>query len=199
MSALSDILDLVFPKDGILPDELASRLDAMSHEERLGWARGQNLLAQSRLWELVAGRGVTLQHLVPDDVPLGTAVTHFGKNTLPVFTTFEKPMVRDASNPSLLYGYNEGATRPLLGPGYFVAEFDEARGEVGVNYYRVPPASVALPMGWPPIKPNEEGLQRFVFASMVDYLRKLSHHVSIGRAYKSGTPTHNYFLLVRQD
>ena len=43
-----------------------------------------------------------------------------------------------------------------------------------------------VPAGWPPIKRNERGLQRFVYAGMVDFMRKVSDHVSIGRAYKGG-------------
>ena len=98
-----------------------------------------------------------------------------------------------------VFGYNEGATRKLIGPGYFVAEYDEVRMEVGVNYYRVPPEDTSLPEGWPEIKPNEEGLQRFVFSTMVDYLRVVSKHVSIGRAYKANKEQNNYFLLCRID
>ena len=41
------------------------------------------------------------------------------------------------------------------------------------------------------------GIQQFVFAKMIDYLRKVSNHVTIGRAYKHGTQTPNYFLLSR--
>ena len=38
-----------------------------------------------------------------------------------------------------------------------------------------------------------------VFAKMIDYLRKVSKHVTIGRAYKHGEETPNYFLLSRAD
>lgn len=199
MSALSQIVDVVFPKNGMSNNELADQLNSMTHQERLNWMREQNLIDQMRLWDLVAGCGVTLDHLVPEGFPSGVEIVHEGKNTLPVLSAFEKRMVRDADKPSIIYGYNEGLTRPVIGPGYFVAEYDEIRAEVGVNYYRVPPTSTELPVGWPAIKTNEEGLQKFVFSTMVDYLRKLSEHVCIGRAYKANKETHNYFILVRRD
>jgi len=180
-------------------DPLAAELDAMSSEERLAWIRKQNLSSQAGIWEASAGRGVTLEHLVPPTTAAGVEVIHEGKNSLPVFTLFQKRFARDAKPEGMVFGYNEGATRKLIGPGYFVAEYDDVRMEVGVNYYRVPPADTSLPEGWPEIKPNEEGLQRFVFSTMVDYLRVVSKHVSIGRAYKANKEQNNYFLLCRID
>ena len=199
MSTLSEIVDRIYPKSDLSISELEDLLDPMTHEERVGWIRNQNLVDQMRLWNLAAGRGVTLEHLVPTSCAPGVEVIHEGKNTLPVFSAFQKRFVRDIEQPSVIYGYNEGATRHVIGPGYFVAEFDELRSEVGVNYYRVPPSSARLPVNWPEVKTNEEGLQKFVFSTMVDYLRRLSSHVCIGRAYKASQETHNYFLLVRQD
>ena len=45
--------------------------------------------------------------------------------------------------------------------------------------------------------PNEKGLQMLVYAKMIDYPRKVSDHVTIGRAVKNGKETGNYFLLCR--
>jgi hypothetical protein len=79
-----------------------------------------------------------------------------------------------------------------------VAHMYPSRGEVGVDYMQVPPANAKFPAGWPSVKPNESGLQRFVYANMVDYMRKVSSHVTIGRAYKGGTKELPHtFLLVR--
>ncbi len=199
MSAFSQLVDVVFPKNELSITQLAEHLDCMNHQERLSWMKEQNLVDQMRLWDLAAGCGATLDHLVPKEFPLGMEVVHEGKNTLPVISAFEKRFVRDIDKPSIIHGSNEGVTRFAIGPGYFVAEYDETRAEVGINYYRVPPASTALPSGWPVIKTNEEGLQKYVFSSMVDYLRKLSNHVSIGRAYKANKQTPNYFILVRRE
>ena len=55
------------------------------------------------------------------------------------------------------------------------------------------------PGAWPPIKKNESGLGKIVYGGMVDVMRGISSHVSIGRAFRDGKFTENYFLLCRQD
>ncbi len=178
-------------------DELAARLDAMNDDDRVSFIRATGAKTQARLWEASVGRTTTLTDLVPAGVAATTEVIHLGKNSLPLLNHFEKRFCRSADDPEAIYGYNEGATRPLIGPGYFVAREFPDRNEVGVDYFRVPPAGTSLPAPWPFVKPNEAGLQRFVFANMIDFLRKVSTHVTIGRAFKNGHATHNYFLLCR--
>jgi hypothetical protein len=56
-----------------------------------------------------------------------------------------------------------------------------------------------LPQAWPAIKSNTFGVSRFVYGFMQDYLRKVSDHVSIGRAYRHGKESPNYFVLCRFD
>ena len=176
---------------------LALALDALGDEERVLAVRQIGGRDQARLWAACGGRGTTLEDIIPAGGPPVAEVIHAGKNSLPLFSHFEKRFCRPDDRGDVLYGYNEGATRPLIGPGYFVARLFEDRGEVGVDYYQVPPDGASLPPGWPAIQPNEKGLQRFVFARMVDYLRKVSDHVLIGRAVKNGKDTSNYFLLCR--
>jgi hypothetical protein len=174
---------------------LAAKLDALDAAERVAAVRGiGGAQAQRAIWQAAEGRATTLEDLVPAGTPPGTAVIHAGKSSLPLFTQFEKRFTR-AEGGEVLYGYNEGSTRWLIGPGYFVARRDPERSEVAIDYYRVPPADARLPAGWPQVKPNERGLQRFVFAEMIDYLRRVSQHVTIGRAVKRGVATENYFLL----
>ena len=199
MSVFTQLADSFFSKNNVDIHGLSQELDAMTHSERLKWMGRQSLLAQAGLWESAAGRGLTSDHLVPPETPLGGEVIHEGRNTLPVLSRFQKRFIRDVKRSDILYGYNEGVTRPVIGPGYFVAEMDAARAERGVNYYRVPPGDVQLPQGWPEIRTNEEGLQRFVFSNMVDYLRRVSAHICIGRAYRASRETRNYFLLCRVD
>jgi hypothetical protein len=55
------------------------------------------------------------------------------------------------------------------------------------------------PEGWPVIKPNEAGISRLVYAYMQDYLRRVSDHITIGRAYRKGKESPNYFTLCRWD
>ena len=56
-----------------------------------------------------------------------------------------------------------------------------------------------IPSSWPPVKPNSEGLQRFVYAGTRDFMRKVSDHVSIGTAYKGDKALDHYFTLCRED
>lgn len=179
--------------------ELGQSLDGLSHPARLRFVRSLSGGTQAKLWSAAAQQGTTLADLVPPTVPPGVEVIHHGKNSLPLLSQFEKRFCRSADRPDLLYGYNEGIVRPAIGPGYFVAHEFEDRGEVGVDYHQVPPADATLPAGWPALRANESGLQRFVFAGMIDYLRRISAHVTVGRALRAGKLTNNYFLLCRED
>ena len=112
---------------------------------------------------------------------------------------FEKRFTRATDDGSVVYGYNEGSTRKFVGPGFFVAGMDDSEGTIGIDYYRVPPQGAVLPAGWPTVRPNEKGISRFVYAKMIDYLRRVSQHVSVGRAVRKGKVTNNYFVLCRKE
>jgi hypothetical protein len=92
-----------------------------------------------------------------------------------------------------LWGYNHQSLAWLTGPGYFVVHEDPARG-AAIDYRRVPPKGCPT---WPSVKPNDQGLSRFVYRGMVDYLRRVSREVLIGRATRGGVDLDNYFLLCR--
>jgi hypothetical protein len=108
---------------------------------------------------------------------------------------------------TVLYGYNEGPLRRLIGPGYFVAAETTGsatadnpswaeRGGVVVDYFQVPDGEVAP--GWPRVVPNEKGLQRNVYHQTRDFLRRVSSHVTVGAAYKNEDPLDHYFILCRR-
>jgi hypothetical protein len=179
---------------------LAAFLDALSHAERVVAVRRTRRTDQRRLWQAADGFAeLALEDLVPAAVPAGAAVRHFGKNTLPVFTHFEKRFLRpeglDPRKPDLLYGYNHQSMAFVTGPGYYVARQDPSRPEVLVDYNQVPPEA---PEGWPPVRRNESGLGRFVYGFMVDTLRRVSEHVTIGSAAKNGRDMGSWFLLTRE-
>ena len=197
MSDAKQELKALLAADSVDLDAVAQRLDAMASDERVHAIRGLGKKAQVRLWNAAEGRATSLEDVVPSNVESAVEVIHAGKNSLPVFTNFEKRFCRVEGDDSVLYGYNEGPTRKLIGPGYFVTSFDAERGEVGINYYNTPPTDASLPEGWPAVRPNESGLSRFVYAKMIDYLRQVSTHVTIGRAVRKGKTTNNYFLLCR--
>jgi hypothetical protein len=184
-------------------------------DEADGAARRAALLSLSRaqqraLYERAAqSPPLTLDDLVPPSTPPLQPVVHHGLNSLPAFRRFEKHMCRPANGAddggARLFGFNEGATRRFIGPGYFVATPTTGRsdalpswaerGGVVVDYFQVPDSQVAA--GWPGVVDNSRGLQRFVFRGMRDYLRKVSTHASIGAAFQGEKPFHSWFVLCR--
>ncbi len=83
-----------------------------------------------------------------------------------------------------------------IGPGYFLTVEASDRPEILVDYNRVPEDQ---PEGWPAIRANEQGLSRFVYGFMVDTLRRVSEHVTIGSAARRGKDLGSWFVLCRQD
>ena len=184
----------------VKPLEIARALDDMTHAQRVQAIRAAGRAEQKRLYEAVAGfRALSLTDAVPASVASMTEVRHYGKNTLPAFSHFEKRFCRpagaDANAPGTLWGYNEGSMRWLTGPGYFVLRPDAERGELLVDYYQVPPQH---PAGWPEIRPNDRGLGQFVYGFMIDTVRGVSQHVTIGSAARKGKDLGSWFILCRE-
>lgn len=180
---------------------IASFLDALTHAQRVEATRALGRPEQRRLYDAVDGfRPVALADLVPASVPDMAQVRHFGRNTLPAFTLFEKRFCRpggaDPRKPDALYGFNFQPLSPLTGPGYFVARQVAGRPEVDIDYRELPPEHPAV---WPAIRSNERGLGRFVYGFMVDTLRRVSEHVTIGSAARHGRPIGSWFVLCRED
>ena len=85
----------------------------------------------------------------------------------------------------------------IMVPAAFTRETGkDPRGHIVVDYFMCPAGE--LPTGWPEVVPNVVGLQRFVFHHCRDYLRRVSKHVSIGKAYKDEATVMGYFVLARQ-
>jgi len=184
----------------VRPAAVAEMLDGMTHVQRVGAVRALGRSEQSRLYEAVDGfRTVRLEHLVPPSTHDFTPVRHYGRNTLPLFTHFEKRFCRpkgaDPVKPGELYGFNFQSMAVVTGPGYFIAREDPVRPEVLVDYNLVPPAH---PDGWPDIRPNDRGLSRFVYGYMIDTLRGVSEHVTIGSAARKGRDLGSWFILCRE-
>ena len=176
--------------------EIAAFLDGLTHDGRMeALAALSGPAVQRRLWEVAASAPrVDTTDLVPPDAPAKREVIFHGKNSLPAFTFFQKRFLRPRAGADTLWGYNHQSLAWLTGPGYFVVHDEPARG-AAIDYREVPPESVA---GWPAVKPNSAGLSRFVSKDMVDYLRRVSTHVLIGRATKYGKDLENYFALCRE-
>lgn len=186
-------------------DAIARHLDALDAAARVAELDQLDRARQRTLYEKAAQAApLDLAFFVGDVEPLAEVI-HDGRNTLPLpsgVRRFQKRFCRPANDATRLFGYNEGPTRQLIGPGYFVAIPTagrpqwEARGAVVVDYFQVPDAPVAP--GWPRVVANDWRLQRLVYHETRDFIRRVSRHVSVGAAFKRERPLDHYFVLCRQ-
>lgn len=188
-------------EEGGQPQAICELLDGLSHEQRLEATRSLTRRLQKKLYALVDGfRPVTLLDMVPAKVPQLTPVRHHGKNTMPVFTLFEKRFYRaadqDPSAPKELGGANFQSIQLLTGPGYFVAKDSPDKPEVLVDYYHVPGVA---PESFPKIVPNGFNRSGLIYGSMIDTLRRVSEHITVGSAAKHGKDIGAFFMLCRED
>jgi len=187
-------------------DAIARHLDAVDARTRADQVLGLDRARQRTLYEKAAhAPALDLGYYVGDAEPR-REVLHDGANTLPLpppLRRFQKRFSRVAGDAARLFGYNEGPTRQLVGPGYFVTVPTagrpawETRGAVVVDYFQVPDG--AVPEGWPKVVPNDWRLQRVVYHQTRDFMRRVSNHVSIGAAFKRERPLDHYFVLCRRD
>lgn len=187
-------------------DAIAAWLDRRDPGERLHALRGLGRDEQRSLYERAApAEPLELGFFVGDAAARGEVV-HDGVNTLPLpapLRRFQKRFSRPERGAPRLFGYNEGPTRRVIGPGYFVAVGTTSRaawadrGGVVIDYFQVPDGPV--PDGWPRVIDNDWRLQRFVYHRTRDFMRRVSAHVSIGAAWKSERALDHYFLLCRRE
>jgi hypothetical protein len=190
--------------------ELAGYLDALDPERREREVNELGRADQARLFEMAADAPpARLTDFVPAHVADQTPVIHPGRNTIATFTyfqRFQKRFARPVDDRARLFGYNV-SNAWFIKPGYFVAYETDAkpewkeRGGVVIDYHRVPDAPVPEP--WPPVVPNEKGLQKLVYHLTRDFMRRVSKNVTIGRASRedeSGDRILDYwFTLCRRD
>ncbi len=132
-----------------------------------------------------------LTDFVPNDLPPQSEVIFDGINSLPLFRRFQKRFTR---NEEGVFGYNHTPFNWATTPGYFVVI--ESAPALHFDYTHLP--NGALPEGWPRPIPNERRLGRYVYAGLVDEVRRVSKDVVIGAVYRNGQPIGTYFLLVRR-
>jgi hypothetical protein len=184
--------------------KISAWLDGLDHASRVDAVRSLGRREQRRLYEAADSfLPVGLSDMVSPSTGALESVRHYGKNTLPAFRTFEKRFCRppdaDPEKPEALWGYNFQTMAWLTGPGYFLARDDSARREVLVDYHHVPPTGAATPPeGWPEIRSNEGIPSRFVYGFMIDTLRRVSEHVTIGSAARKGKDLGSWFILARE-
>jgi hypothetical protein len=196
-------LDVLFENEIDL-HRLAEVLNGLGHVGRLDTIRGWTHAHQEKLYEAAKEfKPLTLTDFVPEDIEPLVEVIHWGKNSLPAFTHFQKRFCKPKDKDGELWGYNEngeGHHQFATGPGYFLVHApdrsDAEPGEIDIDYRKLPPAK---PEPWPAIKPNEAGISRFIYAGMIDVMRGISQHVTVGRALKGGKFMDAYFVLCRED
>ncbi len=189
------------------PEAIAALLDARSHDERLAQMYDLEPRHMARLYAVAEKAPIlNLDYFVPSDAAPLKPVHHIGFNSLPVldiFRKFEKRFTKPLDGSNRLFGYNEGVLRPVIGPGYYVARetfgqsAPDPRGGVVIDYTLSPDGT--LPPAWPTFQPNSEGLQRFVYKGTLDYMRRVSHHMTVGAAFAGERAMGAYFILVRHD
>ncbi len=178
---------------------VARILDGLGHDGRVHtigtWTKKQN----EQIFEAAKGfRPLDLDFLVPSGVASLVEVIHDGHNTLPFFSHFQKRFVKLEGEDFPIGGYNHQSMQVFTGPGYFgVTKGDgDHEGELVIDYSRIPRRK---PASWPEIQANDGLISSIVNGGMVDYLRGISTHVSIGAPYKNGRHRRQWFALVRRD
>jgi hypothetical protein len=192
-----DVTTLLEPKINL--DRLAEVLDGLGHDGRCHTTRTWTKDQYAAIFEAAKGfRPIDLDFLVPSGTGVMVEVIHHGHNTLPMFTEFQKRFVKLDDGSDVLWGYNHQSMQLFTGPGYFgVTKGDgEHEGELVIDYGKIPKQK---PASWPPISANDSGIAALVSGGMVDYLRALSSHVSIGAAFKNGAHRKQWFAMVRKD
>ncbi len=182
---------------GAASAEIARHLDALDPAEKL-----RQVLAVKGKWVKALYHGVedapraTLEEFVPTSTT-GTTLIYEGRNSLAMFTRFQKRFLRTASG--VIVGYNHQSMMWFTGPGYFV--FQDADGqppvpnEPYIDYITEPPE---FPEGWPAYKPNAKGISSSVYGNMHDYMRRVATGVYVGKAYRAGEDIGAYFSLTLQ-
>jgi hypothetical protein len=177
-------------------ERLRPMLDTCGHWSRRNAIRGLSKQMMAALFEASADADpLTLDDIVPATEPLVEVIQH-GRNSLPLFNNFQKRFCKPDGEGAgdVLWGYNHADTSVFTGPGYFVARIEDK--ELVVDYGALPPRK---PASWPEIIPNSARIGRFVWVGMVDRVRRVSTHVSIGRAWRGGKASDDYFALCRED
>ena len=169
-------------------EPLSAALDASSEQERLDWIGRLNKKELTRLFELAEGTHLEISEFHAAE---GEVVVHVGKNSLPFFSHFQK---RISFHDGRVQGYNHQSLQWLVGPGHFRIEHHEVSGELLFDYLWEPET---VPEAFPKACSNRSGVSFFVYGSLQDVVRKVSSHVSVGRALMNGKLTSNYFGLCR--
>lgn len=194
MATLTELLN----NSSVKLPEVTSHLEGLNHPERVDQVVALGKKEQMKLWEIAEGsKEIDLEYLVPRSAKPLQPFPFEGKNSLPMFKTFQKVFYLD--NDRNVCGYNNAWIGWLVGPGYYMVQMNPKaeKHEPQVDYTRIP---TEHPTGWPEIKSNDVFPTMFVYGGTKDNLRWVSKDVVIGRAFKMGEKAMpNWFVLCRAE
>jgi hypothetical protein len=170
---------------------LSTALDGAGQEQRLAWLQRLAGKQLPMLYELAAGQTLKIEELHGEE---GQVVIHQGMNSMAMFRSFQKRMVL---HDGQVKGHNHQPWAWLVGDGTFiVVPSPEVEGELWLDYTRLPDSGFP---DFPPVKDNMAGLSRFAYGGMIDVVRRVSAHVTIGKAFIGDKPRGQYFALCRRE
>lgn len=173
--------------------DISTHLDALPAADRIAEVRQMGHRQQVKLWALAKGKGSLDLSTFVDAVE--RTVIYEGKNSLPMFTRFQKRFWRPSQGDVVGYNHNGPFLSFLTGPGYFLT-FPASDGELVFDYTR---AATLRPPEWPEIKPNQGLIAGNVYGGMLDYIRFVAKGTIIGAAFRGGKSRDAYFMLTRAD
>ncbi len=178
-------LAALLDRSGTSIGEVTGHLAARSHAEGVDECLALTPPRQRRLWELASAADLPPGELVAD-----TTSAFAGRNSLRIFSRFEKWFARQGGST---FGFNRHVLRPLIGPGYFTVR-NERPGELVFDYRELP---AQAPRTWPAVRSNSDFFARPVYGDLLDRVAWVSSDVLIGAAFRRDTPLNSYFVLVR--
>lgn len=188
----SELIPLLASNEGLGP--VRAYLESLRNGQLQSAVLGLRGPQLGRLFELASeGLAPSLEELVP---PGGRCWCWEGRNSLPLFSRFQKCFTRLGGGAVL--GWNRQPLHRLTGPGYF--QVRPAGGEPPwprelLFDYRGFPRE--RPSGWPRPRSNRSLPSRLVFGGLVDYVRRVTDGVLVGRATREGKILRSWFVLVR--
>ncbi len=169
---------------------LSTALDAATQEQRIAWLQRLPARQVAVLYDLAEGQQLTVEAMHSAE---GDVVIHQGMNSMALFRGFQKRMVLHEGQ---LKGYNHQPWAWLVGDGTFIVRpSPDVEGELWFDYTLLPDSGFPE---FPPPKDNTAGLSRFVYGNMIDVVRRVSAHITIGKAYIGDKPRGQYFALCKR-
>ncbi|MBM4358196.1 MAG: hypothetical protein FJ096_08795 [Deltaproteobacteria bacterium] len=182
--------------EGANRERIASYMEALSPSERVAQTQSLHGKEVAKLYAACAGGGTpTFEDIVPVALGDDRTVIFEGRNSLPMFTGFQKRFARMGKD---IVGYNHQTMSFITGPGVFLVREAHASSDVPEElYFDYTGIPERIPSGFPAFKRNDSGLSNLVYANMKDYMRTVCTGVMVGAAYKQGKAENAFFVLAR--